>query len=138
MQRMLLLDGRRRVISKELFSEVLGDTIKKHDRTFVEVVDSVKSGKDMHINYKRKDGIIALYIINIYELMHLMKLHFEHYKINLMSGYAYGFGGYCYDDNMSNDKYYRKLPRVESKFASTEPEAIFKACQWILDNKEML
>lgn len=124
------------MISKELFSEVLGDTIKEHDRAFVEVVDSVKSGKDIHINYKRKDGIIALYIINIYELMHLMKEWAWSQKYLLESGVT--DTPFCSITNTNEEDTYNNYLPDERTIADTEPEAIFKACQWILNNKDML
>ena len=108
------------MISKELLSEVLN-----------QIIESVHKPKDSNkINYTVSFG--GYWSINIYELAHMCKEWAEkqtHYEFVVYAGDVYltdqGLGGeggfYC-----------------EELFeADTEPEAIFKACQWILDNKEI-
>ena len=51
------------------------------------------------------------------------------YKACLISGYCKSFSYKCFTDNPYELQYIKK---VETQTADTEPEAIFKACEYIL------
>lgn len=106
------------MISKELLSEVLG--LKRIDEIYIE--DSVLYFCELN------NGI------NIYELAHKCKewaykegfiidTGFHKYYINQFKANCYGW----VSSNINIKQHFNEC---------TEQEAIFKACQWILDNKE--
>ena len=114
------------MISKELLSEVLpfGD------------IDSLisyglSSDGDILLQYEDIDEIV-----NIYELAHKCKewafsykFDFEIIRIKNVKNYGKIFVRvHTIHTNQCNGKEFYPFDR--------EPEAIFKACQWILDNKE--
>ena len=93
--------------SKELVSAVLGEEVK-----------SVELWKENSIRYfAPKD-----YIINIYELAHKCKEWSKDEVYYLESGYING--AVC--------RVYLDLEDMKIFWADTEPEAVFKACEWIL------
>ena len=108
------------MISKELLSEVLEE----------EVIDIILFANE----YELKNNVFKS-LPNIYELAHKCKewsytqgyILFSKIRLNssLASCYFDTMGKHDYEDGYHNDF------RAES-----EPEAIFKACQWILDNKD--
>lgn len=123
-------------ISKELLSEVL-DWNNEQKRCYKEhravekneisiyFFDADSTGKTGSHWWKR---------INIYELAHKCKewaykegfiidTGFHKYYINQFKANCYGW--VC--SNINIKQHFNEC---------TEPEAIFKACQWILDNKE--
>lgn len=116
------------MISKELLSEVLGYTPFKIDK--IKQVDGV----GLTLILLNQDGTVRSYQ-NIYQLAHKCKewaytqgyILFSKIRLNssLASCYFDTMGKHDYEDGYHNDF------RAES-----EPEAIFKACQWILDNKD--
>ena len=111
-----------KIISKELLSEVLGFKI---DNCWVDGsnVEWIKDG----MSY-----------INIYELAHKCKewaIDKDFIIETEYEGKQKAFGSYCicrifYDGDKIYDNY------SECEYYQKEPEAIFKACQWILDNKD--
>ena len=117
------------MISKELFSEVMNT--KKED-----IIDLKMFGKDLKYYEKcllksccddrlskHKDSIRKS--INIYELAFKCK-NWAYSKCNEIISYTEG----C-------EIYQTQLGEtIKDFYAETEHEAIFKACQWILDNKE--
>ena len=118
-------------ISKELLSEVLQTKLKRHDSAFVKITDIGIDNSMVHINYQNSHRIICLFMINIYELAHKCKEWAKSKDYYILSGYDdtnipvslinhhYGEGG-C-----SCDEYFE---------TNTEPEAIFKACDYIILN----
>ena len=114
------------MISKELLSSVLGLTVVKG----LELEGIVLWYKGI-VNINNQPYAKELNI-NIYELAHKCKewAYIQGYvifsKIRLNSSYASCYfdisGKHDYEDGYHND--FR---------AECEPEAIFKACQWILD-----
>lgn len=127
------------MISKELLSEVINIKIE-------DIIDLKIFGKDLKYYEKcllksccdgrlsdNKDSIRKS--INIYELAHKCKewaysqgyILFSKIRLNssLASCYFDTMGKHDYEDDYHND--FR---------ADTEPEAIFKACQWILESKK--
>lgn len=106
------------VISKELLSEVLGNGIYTH----VSLDNCVVSWN----NAKEDESI------NIYELANKCKewaVVKQFYNIATLLDYT-GHTCIIRQDPIT-------FLNTELRFrAGTEPDAIFKACQWILDNKE--
>ena len=117
--------------SKELLSEVLGCDCNKcyfedtyniihysyeYDVTWSEEVQSSESE------------------INIYELAHKCKeWAFKYGKFQIYSG---RFSDSCGRNCIATIKWYEGMWRSIDFTEAEEHEAIFKACQWILDNKE--
>lgn len=129
------------MISKELLSEVLGKD-----------VDSVRSGftgtigSEANIKYRQLQPRAELYI-NIYELAHKCKeWAFETESVQIIHArkYGYGVGVVKYFSSIEvYNGHYLYNPSDElgtstqvSFEADTEPEAIFQAAQWVLDNKD--
>lgn len=103
------------------------------------------------------DGVYTSRSINIYELAHKCKewagnLKFNIVALNTMSdfkrwkcavlqktGERYPINcrnGYIYEGDLQNIVISGFSQITENYFAYTEPEAVFQACQWILDNKD--
>ena len=113
------------MISKELLSEVLGKKVLytelKYDIT-IDITLEVNT-YERYISY------------NIHELAHKCKEWAHSRGYTIFSAYKYHCYLYSVDDILQHpDKF-----RVPNDFAigtSSEPEAIFAACQWVLENKE--
>ena len=107
------------MISKELLSEVLSSL------TLLEIID----GKIDNNVYFKVEEIDILQSVNIYELAHKCKewAKRKEYTITM----------YLHLDTVAITIYKdsKKVFSTPSMTVQTEPEAIFKACQWILDNK---
>ncbi len=119
------------VISKELLREVLKD--KK-----IEFVDI----RDNQIWFaKTEKGAMAWtwsdICINIHELAHKCKEWADGYGYTLKSFTADNYQGVS---NGCCEFYYertgKKVKDLKDVCEQSEPEAIFKACQWILDDKD--
>jgi hypothetical protein len=127
-------------ISKELLSEVLGiDDVKIHLGEGRYLYNSPK----VEYDYTHKDGKRRISYINAYELQNKCRIWaYEQ---------GYSFGTYLIDDKwytvtednlFSNITYWHedyssiKLKLIDDYTSSTEPEACFKCCQWILENKD--
>ena len=106
--------GNVKVISKELLSEVLGINIKR--------VINLSSANKVHY-----DGERGMDTINIYELAHKCKewAKVQQYPIGSLVGSQCNIASF--PESISGACFY----------ADTEPEAVYKACQWILDNKDL-
>lgn len=113
------------MISKELLSDVLGaNTIEmnpiyeRNNMVGYLVHGPQETPSQVHQNHRQ---------INIHELAHKCK-EWAHLKGFMVQSYPY------------NDIYRADLLKsidVDEVFKrNTEPEAIFAACQWVLDNKE--
>jgi hypothetical protein len=122
------------MISKELLSEVLGERIREfyikgsvleiivlRDCNFAPYDHPPRIQKDCGI---RKD-------INIYELAHKCKEWAWSKNFRLTSGIWDSDNKYTCDIFTENAIYQEE----HHENGDTEPEAIFKACQWILENK---
>ena len=108
------------MISEKLLSEVLGiDTTTIKGVELDENVVVVWQGIQNTFPYKLHSGKE----INIHELAHKCKEWALQYKYELLSGYLSGNG------------YVVVMEQRRSWFAPTEPEAIFKACEYILNQK---
>ena len=110
------------MISKELLSEVFNKNVK-----LVEF-----ENKDINIVFSDFDSLI----INIYELAHKCK------EWALDKGYIIEVGVHptIKRDKMDRDYFYKittdRGQILVSKFVEiikTEPEAIFKACEWVIE-----
>ena len=112
------------MISKELMSEELMSEVLKLNITYIERCNN-------SIIYK-----ISVYDreeeVNIYELAHKCKewAYSKHgYLLNSRRTFKTKYLlGYC--EVVKDCEFYY------SEYSNTEVEAIFKACQWILDNKD--
>lgn len=127
------------MISKELLSEVLGKTVD-----IVYTKDHV--GNDFKTFIRPRYGDF-LDEINIYELAHKCKEWAKNKGYYLLSGiYTYndktdGTYDCLINQNFTYEDDGCHITRSESCLESfngfgTEPEAIFRATQWILDNKD--
>jgi len=104
------------MISTEVLSEVLGFEVSHCQMRGNNEVSIFKGGRTS-----------ASQFINIYELAHKCKEWAM--PMYLVSGYDNNF--FC-----SINKGWSDEVTPSTFYGNTEPEAIFKACQWILDNKE--
>ena len=121
------------IISKELLSEVLGYKILS--------VKDLKDGRNnISFDHERINnmGLISDYnFINIHELAHkckewalrnnfcIISTTFTAEEDDIEENWKKGIN-YAWAELHNNDKLFR---------ANTEPEAIFKSCQWILDKE---
>ena len=118
------------MISKELLSEVLGYEVK-------EVLGMLENSANKTIlsyifeNTSLNEGKRT---INIYELAHKGKEWACRQGYVILSGHsAYGIGAFfCSCKGWLSENYDKRIEINNN----TEPEVIFKACQWILENKE--
>lgn len=120
------------MISKELLSKVLDNEVPYQ----VKVHKIIIKNNSLNYFYNSKDSGGGLFeaneYVNIYELAHKCKewaysqgyILFSKIRLNssLASCYFDTMGKHDYEEDYHND--FR---------AETESEAIFKACQWILD-----
>ena len=112
------------MISKELLSVVLG------------LHCGIKSIKNSEVIYWFDCiGEIREHSINIYELSHKCK------EWALLKGYYFSIYSFNFSFNTEQEHRIRLLLGNEVVYwgndscEETEPEAIFKACQWIIDNR---
>lgn len=129
------------IISKELLSAVLEFQIKKLD---FHRMSADKKEVEFGFILENEENIQNVFHMNIHELAHKSKKWAIKIDIKdsinnyILVSFIRSNGLYsevllceqhptCYVDT--------KCP-VEEFCADTEPEAIFKACQWILDNKD--
>lgn len=123
------------MIDKELLSAVLGE---EYIDRLVEVI-SIEDNL-MRTYYDCGSGAptgLGLEI-NIYELAHKCKEWAFNEGFTLSSSKD-GIDEWCIElyNHLADDiNDYRLNIDFDAFDATTEPEAIFKACQWILDNKE--
>lgn len=111
------------MISKELLSEVLGNKVESI--RLVEKYDGRIGGRvnDLHITFE--DYVEN---INIYEIAYRCK------EWAILKGYE--LHSAWTDVNEAYLELYSKYLEERKFTTETETEAIFKACQWILGNKE--
>jgi hypothetical protein len=119
------------MISKELLSDVLGYRVSKSyidDTQDVQYVDVFLEGDDTGIYDS----------INIYELAHKCKeWAWSLHPSSLFIGTVKEEIKWCcfVSFGVSIQPIYNETRKTF--YESTEPEAIFKACQWIVENKEV-
>lgn len=115
------------MISKELLSEVLGYEIE------------IRGFRDKYIpsNFEYIKDMVDVKIINIFELAYKCK-EWALNKGYYISSNIYDNNGCCqlFKDNSSVCNECGEIESLEHFHSSCESGAIFKACQWILDNKK--
>lgn len=122
------------MISKELLSEVLGYEVLRYD--------------GIHHDYI-EDGVeYTLYPLNIYELAHkckewALKQGDRGYIIHSNISHTFGRARVEWYEKNHYDQHnqYRELTFYSEWFEAennNEPEAIKKACEWILDKRRKL
>lgn len=111
-------------ISKELLSKVLTQTTNQR---YFYISNIQMSNNNLSFTFISDEGFNCEYAKNIYELAHKCK---EWVKQDFTLESAVSF-------DKDNIPYCRLIGDIEEEMfeANTEPEAIFKACQWVLDNK---
>lgn len=109
------------MISKELLSEVLG----------IEVISVQVISITVHYAYKNVEDKEIIDKLNIHYVAHKCKEWARHNKFRLVGWYRIGKS-----KDYKIDVHNHDMCIYESS-SKTEPEAIFKACQWILDNKDV-
>jgi len=114
------------MISKELLSEALGLNI--------ESIKGIQKNKNSITIWKGKQNTYPYALhsgsdINIHELAHKCKEWALTEDYVVVSRSRYKLEGYDCDIYTKDDHC------IDDFESDTEPEAIFKACQWILENK---
>ena len=114
------------MISKELLSEVLG----------IEIYSCKLVAQTTIVRYKFDAvGEVRDSSINIHELAHKCKEWAFNKDMFILSSASLPRGkftsSYCVAE-----KQFSYPTKKETFHANAEPEAIFKACQWILENKK--
>ena len=118
------------MVSKELLSEVLKDDFEGFIREFREDKHSIRINPMYQFNDREMIEYGCEANINIHELAHKCKewVSSKEYKMdsgtNCLIGYSASTCRSMTDDEWTVFQ------------ADTEPEAIFKATQWVYDNKE--
>lgn len=127
------------MISKELLSEVLGQVY----------IDATRSIKDENKHFAIGNKHVLLGdkgfnhwndSINIYELAYKCKVWATENKYTILTEDMYPNGYFAYvlsnKESIENYGYLCEHKVIKDiPHNKTEPEAIFRACQWILDNR---
>ena len=113
------------MISKELLTAIRKDEHKVLNTDFNYIEEDNKIGYFLDNRH--------WYFINIYELAHKCKEWARDNEFFLRSFYDYE-GAFCY---ISAPVWANKIDIIKTGFCSdTEPEAIFRASEWILEQVE--
>lgn len=109
------------MISKELLSEVLGEDIFQ-----------IEYNKYTHdVTYNKSKGNFPNYgHINIHELAHTCKEWADKLGYEILSGLGYAV---IIDFHAGTDAYGSPLIKDIEFENNTEPESVFKACEWLLE-----
>ena len=109
-------------------------------------ISTVQDSRNEVTFFGKESEFLGTY--NIHELAHKCKewarsIHFNgdiiHNRIYRTQSYyssVYNNITKRYEEKAVCDVIYGQMGDVEKCLADTEPEAIFQACQWILDNKD--
>ena len=111
------------MISKELLSEVLQKEVERGNKSIL---------GESYLEYKivLPSGGKLIRDISIYEMAYKCKewaYENDYYVYSIITFAAEGSCYLTHENNISK--------RLKTFDARNEPEAIFKACQWILENK---
>jgi hypothetical protein len=124
------------MISKELLKEVI---LNEYDVLEITIENDGllywNGGKETTYPY----FLIEPGCMNLYELAHKCKewAYYKHDKMIFQIAYFPKRKYAIKDFDTPLDEWFRKKITLSDMFgAETEPEAIFKACQWILENKD--
>jgi len=123
------IKGEKMNISKELLSEVLGYKAEHlHLNTSLNPL-----GNDivLRCDNKRGDGT-TIKNINIYELAHKCK-EWGHNKGFILKSWKLRYESMCSIEELTNEPPFITLHQIYNE--DTEPEAIFKACEWIFNER---
>ena len=118
------------MISKELLNEVLQKEAEIGGKSIL---------GESYIEYKivLPSGGKLIRDVNIYELAHKCKGWATENKYTILTENMYPNGYFAYvlsnEQSIENYGYLKAIKDIPHN--KTEPEAIFKACQWILENK---
>jgi len=114
--------------SKELLFEVIDDLSPR----VVEVIDIYQDNLlSTYYDCGKGEPTCLGYEINIYELMHMMKEWAEK-KGYILQSHIIG-DSVCKISKITNYSPY--IDTLEILNANTEPEAVTKACEWILEQQ---
>lgn len=115
-------------ISKELLSEVIGKEIREF---------AIEKNELRYILEDDNNSIPELYYINIYELAHKCKeWAFDSFYLSIIT---FKINDDLYKCEIADIK--DSLGEWSNKYSfriDNEIKAIFKACEWILDNEEKI
>ena len=116
-----------KIISKELLSAVMG-------------VNNVEIGRDLdnRLEYYYNDGVDNIHnIINIHELAHKCKEWACKKRGFVISCNISRVDNYDWILDIEHLDFTIEVPEILDNYTfNTEPEAILKACQWILESKK--
>ena len=118
------------MISKELLSVVLNKKVIEDDISSIELKDNKITFIEDYWDEDEGSGFYRSHTINIYELIHLCKEWLLNQNISAYS-YLHELNGGV---EIVPKKKCNWLNGNKKFKADTEPEAIFKAAQWVLDN----
>lgn len=111
------------MISKELFETVIGFRVIEFEAHYNDILFCPES----HPRYRHPNWRPDLIAIDIYELAHKCKEWALKQGYDIYSSVNGIAETYLSDGNFES---------LGANIADTEPEAIFKACQWILDQSQ--
>lgn len=117
------------MISKELLSEVLEEA---DDFWKISTFKRIRRN-ELYIELGTFDGDFNEVSINIYELAHDCKewaSKLDRKKDYILNSYVFDSEGYCEVSTKG------QFSKDKDFISSTEPEAVFKACEWIFKNKD--
>ena len=118
------------MISKDLATEILGYKVTQEPQ---------KYGNEISFHYMFTKDTELHQSINIHELAYKCKEWAYKQEYSLSSGHRFEANEWFCDYETSEEysiraeEYYSNID-AEYKMANTEPEAIFKACEWILED----
>jgi hypothetical protein len=130
------------MISKELLDKVMHIDLLRHDTKYKYVDASGKiSDSSIILNYKTSSGALKGYVLNIYELAHKCKKWANNLGFNIITEKVKANGYFSYvvktDKALEDFGYMQQIEVVNyNPHNKTEPEAIFKACEWILSKQQ--
>lgn len=119
------------MISKELLSEVLNKKVIDDDISNIEIKDNTLTFIEDYWDEDEGSGFYRNHTINIYELAHKCKEWITSKDYYLSTFIDFGVDNYFCKIKWFNSEY---IIQNKKFIADTEPEAVFKAAQWVLDN----
>ena len=123
------------MISKELLSQVLDKKVVVDDISNIELKENTITFIEDYWDEDEGSGFYRSHTINIYELAHKCKEWAVNLSPNKHALSSYPRWGDIRNYKKTNGSYYicQHLVSGVQFEAETEPEAIFKACEWILE-----
>ena len=123
------------MISKELLSQVLDKKVVVDDISNIELKENTITFIEDYWDEDEGSGFYRSHTINIYELAHKCKEWAVNLSPNKHALSSYPRWGDIRNYKKTNGSYYicQHLVSGVQFEAETEPEAIFKACEWVLE-----